>query len=91
MRKQEQRKKNKPKGKKLENLTKEKIQTLAMNSWMQVYARGGPLASSKSSMSCTMSTFFMRASVVGDSEEVALVSKRAAFLLRGKERKKMPL
>jgi hypothetical protein len=38
-----------------------------------------------------MSTFSMRASVVGDTEEVALVSKRAAFLLRGKERREVPL
>ena len=38
-----------------------------------------------------MSTFSMRESVVGESEEVALVSKRAAFLLRGKERREVSL
>ena len=62
-------------------MTKEKIQTLAMNSWMWVYVGRGQPANSESNMSCTMSTFSMRANVVGDSEEVALVSKRAAFLL----------
>jgi hypothetical protein len=67
------------------------IQTLAMNSCMRVYAGRGPPARSESSMSCTMSTFFMTASVVGESEEVALVSKRAAFLLRGKESREVPL
>ena len=72
-------------------MTKEKIQTLAMNSCMRVYVGKGPPASSKSSMSCTMSTFSMRASVLGDSEEVALISKRAAFLLRGKEIREVPL
>ena len=30
------------------------MQTLAMNSWMWVYARWGPPVSSESSMSCTM-------------------------------------
>ena len=84
-------KRSKPKGKKPENLTKGKIQTLAMNSWMRVYAGRGPPASSDSSMSYTMSTFFMRASVLGHSEEVALVSKKTAFLLRGKERREVPL
>ena len=38
-----------------------------------------------------MSIFFMRARMLGDSEEVALVSKRATFLLQGKERKEIPL
>jgi len=38
-----------------------------------------------------MSTFSMRERVLGASKEVALVSKRAAFLLRGKERKEVPL
>jgi hypothetical protein len=38
-----------------------------------------------------MSTFSMRESMVGDSREVAVVSKRAAFLLRGKERREVPL
>jgi len=38
-----------------------------------------------------MSTFSIRASVVGESEEVALVSKTAAFLLRGKESREVPL
>jgi hypothetical protein len=33
----------------------------------------------------------MRKNVLGASEEVALVSKKAAFLLRGKERRKVPL
>ena len=67
------------------------IQTLAMNSWMRVYVGRGPPVSSNISMSCTMSTFFMRASVLGAFEDVALVSKRAAFLLRGKERKEVSL
>ena len=72
-------------------MNKGKIQTLAMNSWMRVYFGRAPHASSESSMSCTMSTFSMRASVVGDSDEVALVSKSAAFLLRDKERREVPL
>ena len=72
-------------------MKKRKIQNLAMNSWMHVYAGRGPPASSESSMSCNMSTFFMKASVVGNSEEVALVYKRAAFLLRGKDRREVPL
>ena len=72
-------------------LTKGSIQTLAMNSWMRVYAGRGHPATSESNISWTMSTFLMRASVLGDSEEVALVSKRAAFLLRGKERREVPL
>jgi hypothetical protein len=67
-------------------MTKENIQILAMNSWMRVYAGRGPPASYESSMSCIMSTFFMRASVLGDSAEVALISKRTTFFLRGKER-----
>ena len=66
-------------------------QTLAMNFWMRIYAERGPPASSESSMNYTMSTFPMRARVVGDSEEVALVSKRAAFLLRSRERREVPL
>ena len=72
-------------------MTKGKIQTLAMSSCMQVCASKGPPASSESNMCCTMSTFSMRASVLGDSEEVALIFKRAAFLLRGKERREVPL
>ena len=72
-------------------MPKENIQTLAMNSWMRVYARRGPPARSESSMSCTMFTFSMRESVVGESKEVALVSKKAAFLLRGKEKREVPL
>ena len=38
-----------------------------------------------------MFTFSMRASVVGDSEEVAFVSNWAAFLLRSKERREVSL
>ena len=38
-----------------------------------------------------MFTISMRASVVGESEVVTFVSKRTAFLLRGKERKELPL
>ena len=72
-------------------MPKKNIQTFAMNSWMRVYAGRGPPARSESSMSCTMSTFSMKASVVGDSKEVAFVSKRAAFLLRDKERREVPL
>ena len=79
------------KGKQSKQNEKGKIRTLAMNSWMRVYAGRGPPARSESSMSCTMSTFLMRARVVGDSEEVALVSKIAAFLLRGKEIREVPL
>ena len=62
-----------------------------MNFWMWVYVGKGPRASSESSMSYTMSTFFMRASVLGNSKDVALVSNRAAFLLRGKEKREVPL
>ena len=72
-------------------MTKGNIQTLAMNSWMRVYAGRGPPTSLESSMSCTMSTFFMRASMLGASKDVALVSRKVAFLLRGKERKEVPL
>jgi hypothetical protein len=38
-----------------------------------------------------MSIFFIRKSVLGGSEDVAVVSKRAAFLLRGKDRREVPL
>jgi hypothetical protein len=38
-----------------------------------------------------MSTFSIRERVLGTSEEVALVSKRTAFLLRGKKRRVVPL
>ena len=62
-----------------------------MNSCMRVYAGRGPLVSFESNMSCTISTFLMRASVLGDSEEVPLISKRAAFLLRGNEIREVPL
>ena len=33
----------------------------------------------------------MRASVLGTSKDVALISKRAAFFLQGKERREVPL
>jgi hypothetical protein len=79
------------KRKETQKCPKENIQTLAMNSWMRVYAGRGPPASSDSNISCTMSTFSIRARVLGDSEDVTLVSKRAAFLLRGKERREVPL
>ena len=72
-------------------MKKGKLQTLAMNSWMRVYAGRGPLASSESNMSCTISTFSIRANVVGDSEEVAIVYNSAAFFLRGKTRREVPL
>ena len=72
-------------------MTKKNIQTSAMNSWMRVYAGRGPLASSDSSMSCTMSIFFMRASVLGASEDVTLVSKKTTFLFRGKEIREVSL
>ena len=72
-------------------MTKRNIQTSAMNSWMRVYAGRGPPASSDSSMSCTMSIFFMRASVLGASEDVTLVSKKTTFLFRGKEIREVPL
>ena len=38
-----------------------------------------------------MSTFSMRASVLGASKDVTLVSRRTAFLFRGKERREVPL
>ena len=86
------RKKNKQtKRKEAWKMTKRNIQTLAMNFWIRVYAGRGPPASLESSMSCTMSTLLMRASVLIASKDVALVSKRAAFLLRGKERREVPL
>ena len=86
------RKKNKQ-SKRIEawKMTKWNIQTLAMNSWMRVYAGRGPSAKLESCMNCTMSTFFIKASMLGASEDVALVSKRAASLLRGKERREVPL
>jgi hypothetical protein len=33
----------------------------------------------------------MRASVLGASKDMALVSKRTAFLLRGKDKREVPL
>lgn len=69
----------------------ENIQTLAMNSCMQVYTRRGPPASPTSNMSCTMSTFWIRAIVLGAFKGMAFVSKRAAFLLQGKEKNEVSL
>jgi hypothetical protein len=57
---------------------------------MKVYARRGPLASSEPNISCITSTFFMMASMLGASEDVALGSKKVAFLLQNKERKEVP-
>ena len=42
-------------------------------------------------MNCTMSTFSIKASVLGDFKDVTLISKRAAFRLQGKERSEVPL
>jgi hypothetical protein len=38
-----------------------------------------------------MSTFFMKASVLGASKDGALVSKRAAFVLQSKKRREIPM
>jgi hypothetical protein len=91
MRTRGRKKRTKPKGNSFGKWGREKIQTLAMNSWMRVYAGRGPPATSESNISWTMSTFSMRESVLKASEDVAVVSKRAAFLLRGKDRREVPL
>jgi hypothetical protein len=80
-------KKNKQtKRKEVQKMTNGNIQTLAMNSWVRVYVRREPIASSESNIGCTMFTFFMRASVLSAFEDVVFVSKNAAFLLRGRKK-----